>query len=63
MPLQLLERPILSIPNNMVYLQKFFDSEEESIRANYAHADGMDFWKCEEEDLYQDYLKNKTSEE
>jgi hypothetical protein len=36
------------------------DLEDEEIRQFYAQPDGFDFWKCEEEDLYQDYIKNKT---
>lgn len=37
------------------------DQEEELIRNAYAQNGNMDFWKCEEEDLYQDYIpKSKT---
>lgn len=32
------------------------DSEEE-IREFASQTDTFDFWKCEEEDLYQDYLE------
>lgn len=37
------------------------DSEDEELRNFSAQIDGLDFWKCEEEDLYQDYLKNKPA--
>jgi hypothetical protein len=37
------------------------DSEDEELRAFSAQTEGLDFWKCEEEDLYQDYITHKSA--
>jgi hypothetical protein len=39
------------------------DSEDEELRAFSSQTEGLDFWKCEEEDLYQDYLNHKPTPE
>jgi hypothetical protein len=33
-----------------------YESEEEVVREYFTQTDGMDFWKCEEEDLYKDFI-------
>jgi hypothetical protein len=60
----LIDVPKMKNPCNVIvtFLEDY-DPEEESLREYYAQTDGMDFWKCEEEDLYQDYLINKTLKE
>ncbi|MGF7139762.1 hypothetical protein [Roseimarinus sediminis] len=34
---------------------------DDEIREFASQTDGLDFWKVEDEDLYQDYLPNKKS--
>jgi hypothetical protein len=37
------------------------DAEDEESRAFSSQTEGLDFWKCEEEDLYQDYINRKPA--
>lgn len=56
---QLLEKPEHQKPCKVIVTFIEDESDIESIRRYAGDDDAFNFWKMEEEDLYQDYLKKK----
>ncbi len=56
---QLLEMPLQQKPCKVIVTFVEEDTGIESFREHPADEEAFDFWKAEEEDLYQDYIKQK----
>ena len=57
---KLLENIIIQNPCKVIVTFVEEDAEVKSLRQYSADEDAFDFWKAEEEDIYQDYIqKNK----
>ena len=57
--IQLLEKPEDQKPCKVIVTFIDDDADMESLRQYSSDEDTFDFWKVEEENLYQDYLKKK----
>jgi len=57
--IQLLEKPEQQKPCKVIVTFIEDDIDTENLRQHPADEDAFDFWRVEEEDLYQDYLKKK----
>ncbi len=56
---QLLEMPLQQKPGKVIVTFVEEDTSIENFREHPADEEAFDFWKVEEEDLYQDYVKQK----